>query len=183
MFNRQHLFSQLLQMLQSDLERISEAADNAKLQATHSESKAETRYDTLGLEQAYLAHGQSMRAHALHTEISELKQLIQQFIKLPSFPVSDSTNDPIRIGSIVTIQQESAATSEQNPTQSTDTQRTLWILTQCAGKIINDKKTNITVISPKTPMASLLIGKYIDDEIMLASISDKTNPFVITAID
>ncbi len=56
--------------LQRQLDTLLHASHQAHQSATHCESKAENKYDTLGLEAAYLAHGLSVRAQQLQRAIS-----------------------------------------------------------------------------------------------------------------
>ena len=52
-----------------------QAARQAYDTATHEENKAENKYDTLGLEAAYLAEGQSKRVAELENNLQEFKSL------------------------------------------------------------------------------------------------------------
>lgn len=56
------LRQQVLGRLAEDLLRVEQAAQIAHEAATHEENIAENKYDTLGLEAAYLATGQARRA-------------------------------------------------------------------------------------------------------------------------
>ena len=56
---------QVLARLTEDLRHAEEAVRAAHETATHEENVAENKYDTLGLEAAYLATGQARRAYFL----------------------------------------------------------------------------------------------------------------------
>ena len=56
------LQQQVLERLAEDLLQTEQAARAAHETATHAENIAENKYDTLGLEAAYLATGQARRA-------------------------------------------------------------------------------------------------------------------------
>ena len=56
------LQQQVLERLAEDLLEVEEAVRVAHEAATHEENIAENKYDTLGLEAAYLATGQARRA-------------------------------------------------------------------------------------------------------------------------
>ena len=56
--------------LQSSLTVAEEAAKQAKNLATDEQSKAETQYDTVAIEAAFLAHGQSERVAQLKYQIA-----------------------------------------------------------------------------------------------------------------
>lgn len=63
------LRQQVLERLAEDLLRVEQAAQTAHEAATHEENIAENKYDTLGLEAAYLATGQARRADAIRQAI------------------------------------------------------------------------------------------------------------------
>ncbi len=58
------LRQQVLERLAEDLQQAEQAVRVAHETATHEENIAENKYDTLGLEAAYLATGQARRAEA-----------------------------------------------------------------------------------------------------------------------
>eukprot|EP01034_Spumella_vulgaris_P013642 gene13642-17415_t len=59
------LHQQVLERLAEDLLQAEQAAQAAHETATHEENIAENKYDTLGLEAAYLAVGQVRRAEGI----------------------------------------------------------------------------------------------------------------------
>ena len=59
------LLQQVLERLAEDLLQAEQASRAAHEAATHEENIAENKYDTLGLEAAYLATGQARRADAI----------------------------------------------------------------------------------------------------------------------
>ena len=63
------LQQQVLKRLADDLAQVEQAARVAHETATHEENIAENKYDTLGLEAAYLAAGQARRAEALPSSL------------------------------------------------------------------------------------------------------------------
>ncbi|MFN3238589.1 MAG: transcription elongation factor GreAB, partial [Pseudomonadales bacterium] len=65
---KQTVVDAILNKLDSDLALAIAAAERARDTATDKENIAENKYDTLGLEAAYLAHGQSNRAQRLADE-------------------------------------------------------------------------------------------------------------------
>ena len=84
--------------LGAELNLAIQAAQQARETATNSENAAENRYDTLGLEAAYLAHGQSNRAVDLETSRAEY-QLLEQTADLP--------HTTVKTGSLVKLLTES----------------------------------------------------------------------------
>ena len=69
------LLQDVLSHLQTDLEQASLAALSAHEAATHEENVAENKYDTLGLEAAYLASGQARRVEELRQTLITWRQL------------------------------------------------------------------------------------------------------------
>ncbi|MFY8016660.1 MAG: GreA/GreB family elongation factor, partial [Inhella sp.] len=69
------LQQQVLERLAEDLLQAEQAARTAHETATHEENIAENKYDTLGLEAAYLATGQARRAEAIHQAMTTWRQL------------------------------------------------------------------------------------------------------------
>jgi len=68
------LQQQVLERLAEDLLQAEQAARAAHETATHEENIAENKYDTLGLEAAYLATGQARRADAIRQAIANWRQ-------------------------------------------------------------------------------------------------------------
>lgn len=68
------LQQQVLARLAQDLLQAEQAAQAAHETATHEENIAENKYDTLGLEAAYLATGQARRAEAIRQAMAHWRQ-------------------------------------------------------------------------------------------------------------
>lgn len=65
---------QVLARLAEDLLQAEQAMRSAHETATHEENIAENKYDTLGLEAAYLATGQARRAEGIRQAIAHWRQ-------------------------------------------------------------------------------------------------------------
>src|ERR1043165_6479202 len=63
--NKSKLLEQIIEALRDSLAVLEKAARASHAEATHESSKAENKYDTRGLEAAYLARGQSRQAKAV----------------------------------------------------------------------------------------------------------------------
>ncbi|GAM58368.1 transcription elongation factor [Vibrio ishigakensis] len=72
---KEQLRSELIEILTTQRQNALAAADSAHDDATHEQSVAETQYDTVGLEAAYLAHGQSQRVADCDMMINRIKRL------------------------------------------------------------------------------------------------------------
>ena len=74
MIDKHELQQRVLQRLAEDLLQAEQAARVAHETATHEENIAENKYDTLGLEAAYLATGQARRADAIAQAMATWRQ-------------------------------------------------------------------------------------------------------------
>jgi len=143
-FDRQTIFNAVIFNLQAQLAISLEAADSAHSQATHSECIAQSRYDTLGLEQAYLAEGQSVRAAQLRLDISQLKDLQCKSLS------AKQRSEEIQVTSLVVL-----TTQETGTTQPLH----VFILPISGGTSIQIQHTTIRVLSVNSPLGQALLGK------------------------
>lgn len=143
--HKQTLIEHALGQLRQEMQGAIDAAQQAHDGATHEQSRAETQYDTLGLEHAYLAHGQSKRIDDLQTAI----------VRLENWQVADfQLEDEIYLGAIVTL---------LNPPSSTLT----VFLTPAGGgiKVAN----HIQLLTPDSPLGQALLGLQVDDVCRLSN--------------
>lgn len=141
------LKQQLLKLLQQELDAAFEAVNEAHANATHEQSKPENQYDTLALEAAYLAHGQSERIAELQDQVAMLNNF-----ELRTF----SENDPIAAGALIHLLNT-----------DDETTRILWLLPVAGGEVLVDGNIQITTVTPDAPIARELIGRSEGDEIAL----------------
>lgn len=134
-------------------EQISTLLTNARLAAlqahetaTHEENKAENKYDTLGLEAAYLAEGQSKR-------VVELQECLATFNRQEIKEFNDEME--ISIGALVCLK---TALQEKN----------YFFISPVAGGIsIDYEQSLITLLSPQSPLGCRLLSNYVGDELSL----------------
>ena len=141
--DKSDLIQRIIQNLQDELGQAIHAAEEAHAGATHEQSKAETQYDTIGLEHAYLAEGQSRRIDELRLEISKLENWLA-----PAF----TDDDEVYLGACLVLQSE-------------DNDDTLSLFITPAGGARNIQGTQI--ITPHTPLGEALLGKSIEDSVTL----------------
>ncbi|MGR5117872.1 hypothetical protein ACPV5L_09520 [Vibrio astriarenae] len=138
MLNKERLREKLLGLLYTQRQNALDAADTAHDLATHEQSVAETQYDTVGLEAAYLAHGQSQRVADFDVTINRLKAL----------PLQDfNQDDEIKLGAIVSLSGG----------------MTCWFLPVCGGYKLEEDK--IVVITPQSPLGQMLDGAEIEERL------------------
>ncbi len=109
----------------------------SRAEATHESSKAESKYDTRGLEASYLARGQSKQA-------AEIEAAIAEFEKLPVKKFG--ADEPIGLGALVELEHGGESS--------------IYFIGPRAGgtEILHDKK-EILVITPQSPLGEQLLGK------------------------
>lgn len=144
--NKTTLLARIVQTLEDDVEVLRRAAQTAYETATAEENIAENKYDTLGLEASYLATGQARRT----AEIRQALLTYQRLIMRDYDPAQG-----IQISNLVTLEDEQGH------------QRMLFLGPQGAGLKIGEGEQMVTVITPRSPLGQLLIGKRVDDEVSL----------------
>ena len=140
--NKRAIIKKITEKLVSELEVYFRAAHASRTEATHEQSKAESKYDTRGLEASYLARGQSKQA-------VELEAAIAEFAKLGVRKFADG--DAIAVGALVELEHGG--------------ENSFYFIGQRAGgtEVLHDKK-EILVITPQSPLGEQLMGKKRGDQ-------------------
>jgi hypothetical protein len=135
--NKRVIIKKIIARLMEELQVYFRAAQFSRAEATHESSKAESKYDTRGLEASYLARGQSRQA-------AEIEAAIAEFEKLPVKKFG--AGEPIGLGALVEL--ESAG------------ENLFYFIGPRAGgtEVVHDKK-EILVITPQSPLGEQLLGK------------------------
>lgn len=139
--------SQLLQGIISELTELYDnaitAANIAHDTATHEENVAENKYDTLGLEAAYLAHGQSQRVAECAADLHAYRVLSL---------AQNTRSETIKLTSLVTITDENASTF------------TVFLGPAAGGIKVSMNGQDVVIVTPASPLGQALLGKHLDDE-------------------
>ena len=140
------------------------AAQQAYETATNKENKAENKYDTLGLEAAYLAEGQSRRVTQFSMEIEAYKSL----------PLVDFKSEKLAgVGAFIEVNDEQG--------------NALYFFIGpvsgglCFNYIENNMNYNVRVITPASPIGKAIIGLEAGEEFSL-SIKDQTKIYEIACL-
>ena len=143
--NKRELVDKVIEQLTSEVEGLFKAARAAHAEATHEQSKAEDKYDTRGLEAAYLARGQSRQAAEIGQAIAEFQSMALRDFGL---------QDPIDVGAFV----------ELNGKRD----KSYYFIGPRAGgtEVIQEGK-EVMVITPQSPLGQQLVGKKKGDRIKL----------------
>jgi transcription elongation GreA/GreB family factor len=140
------LQQQVLQRLSEDLLQAEQAVREAHETATHEENIAENKYDTLGLEAAYLATGQARRADAIRQALAHWRQ----FRPLPYV-----ASKGIQLGALVCL------------VDADDQQQQLFLGPDGGSMQLLSGAQLVQVISCDAPLGKAMLGKCEGDEVSL----------------
>src|SRR5690242_21866202 len=91
------ILARIVEALHNHLAVLEKAARAAHTEATHESSKAENKYDTRGLEAAYLAGGQARQAREIQESIK-----VYETLPLKEF----GANEPIDLSALVELESD-----------------------------------------------------------------------------
>jgi len=140
------LQQQVLERLAEDLLQVEQAARTAHETATHEENIAENKYDTLGLEAAYLATGQARRAEAIRQAIAHWRQFR---------PRPYDASKGIQLGALVCL------------VDADDKQQLLFLGPDGGSMQLVSGAQPVQVISSASPLGRAMLGKCEGDEVAL----------------
>ncbi len=140
------LQQQVLEQLAKDLLQAEQAARTAHESATDEENIAENKYDTLGLEAAYLATGQARRAEGIRQAIADWRQFR---------PRPYNASKGVQLGALVCI------------VGSDGKQQQLFLGPDGGSmKLVTDAQL-VQVISLEAPLGRAMLGKCEGDEVSI----------------
>jgi hypothetical protein len=135
--NKRALLKKILAQIQAEVQSYAKAAKAAHAEATHEQNKAENKYDTRGLEAAYLAGAQSRQA-------AVAQQAIEDFTKLPLKEFT--ATDAIDLSALVEVESRG--------------ERSLFFLGPCKGGLeIQQNGREVIVLTPQAPLGQQLVGR------------------------
>lgn len=140
------LQQQVLQRLAEDLLQAEQAAREAHATATHEENIAENKYDTLGLEAAYLATGQARRAEAIRQALAHWRQFR---------PLPYDASKGIQLGALVCL------------VDADDQQHQLFLGPDGGSMKLVSGDQPVQVISSDAPLGRAVLGKGEGDEVSI----------------
>jgi transcription elongation GreA/GreB family factor len=139
--NKKQLLKKIVEALRKNLEMLHKAARASHAEATHESSKAENKYDTRGLEAAYLAGGQARQA----------KEILDSIATYESLTARDfGPNEPIELCAVVEMESDAA-------------KAWFFIGPKNGGLELKVGSREVTVITPQSPLGQNLIGKKTGD--------------------
>jgi transcription elongation GreA/GreB family factor len=135
--NKEALRQRIVESLKESLELLHKAARASHAEATHESSKAENKYDTRGLEAAYLAGGQAR----------QVKETIDSVKLYEALPLRDfGRGDLVDLAALVEVENDGLAA-------------TYFIGPKSGGLEIQYAGKEITLITPQSPLGQNLMGK------------------------
>lgn len=155
------LQQQVLAQLAQDLAQAEQGARTAHETATHEENIAENKYDTLGLEAAYLATGQARRAEAIRQTIGQWQQFR---------PRAYDASQGIQLGALVQL-----GDAQGQPQ---------WLFLGPEGgsmKLVLDA-VSVQVLSAASPLGRALLGKQVGDEVEI-QVAAKRQRYEVLGVD
>jgi transcription elongation GreA/GreB family factor len=135
--NKAHLIKQIVGNLTESLGVLEKAARASHAEATHESSKAESKYDTRGLEAAYLAGGQARQAKEIMDSIKLYEALTTRDF---------AADEPIDLTALVEL-------------DAGGTRSLYFIGPKNGGLEIEHQRKDLTVITPQSPLGQNLVGK------------------------
>ncbi len=134
--NKTMILKALLAELEEELRRLLAANEQASAGATDSEARAETKWDTCGLESSYLARGHAEQFKSLAAEVHNLR----------GFVAPDYTGRSIGVGALVEVDMGG--------------EPMIFFLLHCGGGIdLAVEGREVTVITPESPVGAALLEK------------------------
>jgi transcription elongation GreA/GreB family factor len=135
------LINEIIASLTESLGILEKAARASHAEATHESSRAENKYDTRGLEAAYLAGGQARQA----------KEILDSIKVYESLTTKDfAPGELIELTALVELDSDATST-------------TYFIGPRSGGLEITLLNKEIMVITPQAPLGQNLIGRKADD--------------------
>jgi len=156
--NKNNLLKQLHIALEATYQVAFNAAQRAHETATADENVAENKYDTLAVEAAYLAQGQSLRVEQCDADIEAFKALPRH-----------SVTERATLGSLVVLLDEN------------DVERYLFLGPTAGGLKVVVDGIEVVVITLSSPLGRALHNKAVDDEVTLM-IADRTYHYEVSTL-
>ena len=135
--NKSELVKKIVASLVESLEVLDKAARASHAEATHESSKAENKYDTRGLEAAYLAGAQAKQA----------REILDSIARYEALPVKEfAPGDSVDMTALVELETDGASS-------------TYFIGPKNGGLEIIHERREIMVITPQSPLGQNLTGR------------------------
>jgi transcription elongation GreA/GreB family factor len=141
--DKSSLRTQVISLLRAEVSSQTRAAQLARDEATHEESRAENKYDTHSQEAAYLAEGQAKLAAEIDAGIA-----LYAALPLPAFTAADQ----VALGAVVELRMNENST---------------WYFLgpRGGGLELSAGGKTILVLTPSSPLGRQLLGRRVGDSV------------------
>ena len=154
--DKEALLAEIIRQLEDEIKKLRESFEEAKLTSIEAPGRMQSRYDTMGVEAAWVADG---LAKSLEEKVEGVYRL--KNFKLPENP------EKVSLGCIVGIGREDAGV-----------ENLYFILPACGGmNMVIDNNAIVQTVMPQAPVARALIGKSLEDEVLVRR--DRNEPDTI----
>ena len=143
--NKPALVRALVDLLERDIARATQAAQRTREGAIHEEARPENDKDTRALEASYLARGQARRVVDLEQECKLIA-----FMSVRDF----GPDDPIDLGALVELEGD-------------DSRKWYFLAPAAGGRSLVHDGMDIDVVTPQAPLGRALIGRMRGDDLDL----------------
>ena len=131
------LLKKIVAALKENLGVLDRAAQTSRAEATHESSKAESKYDTRGLEAGYLASGQARQA----------REILESIKVYEALPLRDfGPDEPVNLTALLSLEIDGS-------------QSWYFIGPKNGGLEIEHAGEEILVITPQSPLGENLLGR------------------------
>jgi hypothetical protein len=139
------LLQEIIQKLETEIQALRGSFKEAKLTSIEAPGRMQSRYDTMGVEAAWVADGLA----------KSIEEKVEGTYRLKNINLPDSP-ERVSLGCVVGIGPDGG-----------DIENVYFILPACGGMIITIPNSDLTVqtVMLQAPVARALIGKSIDDEV------------------
>ena len=141
--NKSKILDAVLRSLREDFENRLRVSKKTREQGNNSESRAEGKYDTLSIEENYLADGLAKQAESAAQAITLIEKT-----QLRAF----ANNDPIDLSALIEIQFAHAT-------------EWFFLAPVAGGTEVTCARTPVTVVTPESPLGKQLLGSRAGEKI------------------
>ncbi|WP_269523414.1 hypothetical protein [Coraliomargarita parva] len=145
--DKTHFFNTLIETLRQEFQHAVAASKDAAEYATNEESRAESQWDTQGLEASYLAAGQAGQARQWAEAVEELQSEREDLLK---------PNDRVSLGAL--FQCEIAGEPDY-----------YFFAGVAGGHVVHMDDADVTVITPSSVLAGRVLGLRKGERFLLAN--------------
>ncbi|MEN8662651.1 MAG: hypothetical protein ACN4GF_07580 [Lentimonas sp.] len=138
-------FNALIDTLREEVSHAVDAAKDAAEYATNDESRAESQWDTQGLEASYLAAGQAGQAKQWADAIEELQSEREDLLK---------SNNRVSLGALFKCAMP-------------ESEDIFFFAGVAGGQVIKKDQMEVTVITSQSPLAARMLGCKEGDSFVL----------------